>query len=148
MRGVQGERAAVSLEERDMNAYLIPLQLDIRLIASGLTILLPLFANAADCPPETMVQVKVFPDYYAVNKQRPGDVVALEASLGPTNERVVRLEKCGPAATQALVAAVAALNVVHNGVIEIHALSVGDPKCSRTLPAPLGTDGLGRIFMP
>jgi hypothetical protein len=138
----------VELEEIDMNAHLIPLRLDIRLIASGLTLLLPLFANAADCPPETMVQVTVFPDYYEVNKQRPGDVVALEATLGLTNERLVRLEKCGPAATQALVAAVATLHVVHTGDIEIHALPVGDPKCSRTHPASLGTDGLGRIFMP
>jgi hypothetical protein len=146
-----------------MNAYLISLRLDIRLIASGLTILLPLFANAADCPPETMVHVKVFPDYYAVNKQRLGDVVALEASLGPTNDRVVSLDKCGPAATQALVAAVATLQLVHTGDIEIHALPVGDPDCSRTQgelireggvssssedPASLETDGLGRIFMP
>ena len=146
-----------------MNAHLIPLRLDIRLIASGLTLLLPLFANAADCPPETMVQVTVFPDYYAINKQRLGDVVALEATLGPTNERVVRLEKCGPAATQALLAAVAALHVVHTGDIEINALPAGDPKCSRTqgelirevgdgsssvAPASFGTDLLGRIFMP
>ncbi|MBL8415203.1 MAG: hypothetical protein JNM42_12270 [Propionivibrio sp.] len=123
-----------------MNAHLILLRLDVRLIACGLTLLLPLFANATDCPPETMVQVTVFPDYYAVNKQRLGDVVALEASLGPTNERVVRLEKCGPAATQALVAAIATLNVVHNGVIEIHALPVVDPKCSRSQGE--------RIFMP
>ena len=146
-----------------MNAHLIPLRLGVRLIASGLTLLLPLFASAGDCPSETMVQVKVFPDYYAVNKQRLGDVVALEASLGPTNDRVVHLDKCGPAATQALLAAVAAIHVIHTGDIEIHALPVGDPKCTRTQgelireggvgsssedPASFGTDSLGRIFMP
>ena len=146
-----------------MNAHLIPLRLQMGLIAGGLALVIPLSANAVDTVPETVVQVKVLPAYYSLNKQRLGDVVALEALLGPAYDRVVRLDNCGPGTTQALLAAVAALHGVRTAVIEIYTLPESDPECSRTRKdlideggaggsvegsASMGTDVLGRIFMP
>ena len=146
-----------------MNAPLIRLRLQMGSIAAGLALVFPLSANSVDTVPATVVQVMVLPDHYSLNRQRLGDVVALEAVLGPTNDRVVRLGNCGPGTTQALLAAVAALHGVRTAVIEIRALPEGDPECSGTRNDHIdrgragssvehsvsnGTDLRGRIFMP
>lgn len=143
--------------------HLIPLRFHVNLLAGGLALIAPLLAIAADPAPAAAVNVKVFPDHYAVNEQKFKDVAALEASLALANDRVVRLGSCGRASTRSLLAAVERLHVAHPGVIELHTLPAGEPDCSPAHAVAIGaqgrigsfedsayftTDALGRSIMP
>lgn len=143
-----------------MSAHLNNLKLHISRMAGGITMMIPLSVFAADLAQTEVVNVKVFPDHYALMDQRLPDATALEAWLEPKDMQVVRLEHCGAGSARALLAAVERLHVAHTGALEIRALPDGEPGCSAAdgdrLPANaqgheaayLATDVFGRSILP
>ncbi len=99
-------------------------------LALALACGLPLQAPAEEVAAVSSVRVKVFPDHYAVDGQRMGDALALEAALPADAHAAVRLETCGAASARPLLAAVERLHGARVGVVEIHSLPGGEPGCA------------------
>jgi hypothetical protein len=102
---------------------------------AALAVFAPITAVGADSL--AILHVKVFPDHYAVGEQRFSDVAALAAWLKPMAGRTLRLENCGRASTERLVAAVQHFYSLYDEGVTIRYLGDG---CISPLAAPRRLD--------
>lgn len=134
---------------------------DLGRMAAMLALAIPLQAFSAELATANTIHVKVFPDHYAVDEQRFGDLAALQAALAHGSRAVVRLDHCGPMSVGPLLAAVEGLHDSAVDVLEIRPLPNGVAGCvdsnaalrgGRGGPAAsaayLETDRSGRSLIP
>ncbi|HZA95462.1 MAG TPA: hypothetical protein VE421_04935 [Burkholderiaceae bacterium] len=100
-----------------------------RIAAATLALGLPLSGLALDGVPPESLSVKIFADRYVVAGKPFSDIAALEAWAAPNRTRVLRLDSCGPASTEHLLAAVERFHKVYVEGIQIRSFAAGEPAC-------------------
>ena len=93
------------------------------MVVASFALWVPISAFGTETP--ALLPVKVFADHYAVGDQRFGDVATLEAWLKPMAARTLRLENCGRASAERLVAAVQRFHLLYDEGITVRYLGDG-----------------------
>jgi hypothetical protein len=96
-------------------------------VAGAFALALPLAGLAQERTSGATLIVTVFADRYVADDVSFTDLDALDTLARPMNSTVVRLDGCGPAANDALLAAAKRLRDFH---LELRTLAESDPPCA------------------
>lgn len=125
-----------------MRAYSIVSRTARLIIAAGLTLVLPLSGLALDRTSGATLTVTVFADRYIADDVAFADLDALNALVQPANPTVLRLDGCGPASANALLAAAERFR---GSYLEIRVLAGTERAC--TAAAPEGAVRVSQVGM-
>jgi hypothetical protein len=114
-----------------MRAYSIISRAARLIIAAGLTLVLPLSGLALDRTSGATLTVTVFADQYIAADVAFADLDALSALVQPANPTVLRLDGCGPASANALLAAAERFR---GSYLEIRVLAETERVCTAAAP--------------
>ena len=115
-----------------MRAYSIISRAARLIIAAGLTLVLPPSGLALDRTSGATLTVTVFADQYIAADVAFADLDALSALVQPANPTVLRLDGCGPASADALLAAAERFRPSY---LEIRVLAGTERACTAAAPA-------------
>jgi hypothetical protein len=114
-----------------MRAYPIVSRTARLIIAAGLTLVFPLSGLALDRTSGATLTVTVFADQYIADDVAFADLDALNALVQPANPTVLRLDGCGPASADALLAAAERFR---GSYLEIRVLAGTERACTAAAP--------------
>jgi hypothetical protein len=115
-----------------MSAYSIVLRTARLIVAAGLMLAFPLSGLALDRTSGATLTVTVFADQYIAADVAFADLDELNALVQPANPTVLRLDGCGPASANALLAAAERFR---GSYLEIRVLAGTERACTAAAPA-------------